>query len=88
VTDERWQLTLQDPDDPYRFSVRARQLSLNRWDAEYLRGDEVHSTAHISTPPPHMPPMATLMGTLQDLRDEADYWARRTAPDRSPGQQS
>lgn len=72
MTDQRWVLTLQDPDDPYRFSVRARQLSTSRWDVDYLRGDEVVSTGGISTPPPHEPPFTTLANTLRELREEAD----------------
>lgn len=84
MTDQRWTLVLKDPDDPYRHSAHAVQRNATRWDVDYLRGDEVDSTATISTPPPHMPPMATLMGTLQELHDEAEYWARRDAAATSP----
>ncbi|MGW3992386.1 hypothetical protein ACWEF6_02750 [Amycolatopsis sp. NPDC004772] len=77
MSDERWKLTLQDPDDPYGHSARAVQRDKRHWDVEYYRGDELDSTGSISTPPPYMPPMATLMSTLQDLRQVADYWARQ-----------
>lgn len=86
MDDLQWQLTMQNSDDPHGHSARASQRTATRWDVEYLRGDEVVSTGSISTPPPHMPPMATLIGTLQELRTAADYWARRaaTAPEASP----
>jgi len=74
---ERWTLRLQDPEDPYSHSATARQRSITRWDVEYYRGDEMISDGSIGTPPPHMPPVATLMGTLQVLRKEADHWARK-----------
>lgn len=72
MDEQRWQLTLQDPDDPHGHSARAQQLSDSRWDVEYYRGDTLVSTGSISTPPPHMPPFATLEYTLRDLRKEAD----------------
>lgn len=72
MSDQRWTLVLQDPDDPYRHSAHAVRRSSNQWDVEYLRGDEVVSTGGISTPPPHQPPFTTLSDTLRELRAEAD----------------
>lgn len=70
-------ITAEESDDPYRFSARAVQRAENMWDVEYFREGVLCSDGSISTPPPHMPPMTTLVSTLADLRREADYWAKR-----------
>lgn len=71
-------LTLQDADDPYEHLAKAVQRDHARWDVEYFRGAVLVSDGMIGTPTPHAPPVATLIATLAQLRQEADHWASRT----------
>lgn len=70
-------ITMEDSDDPYKFSARAVQREEHLWDVEYFRDGVLVSEGGIGTPPPNLPPVATLVGTLAQLRQEADYWAAR-----------
>lgn len=70
-------IDIRDTDDPHQHSATATQVDYNAWEAEYRRGDAVVSTGAIGTPPPHLPPVATLVSSLKHLRQEADYWAAR-----------
>lgn len=70
-------MTMQDDECPYKFSARAVQRTETMWDVEYFRDGVLCSDGSIGTPPPNMPPTATLVATLADLRREADYWAAR-----------
>lgn len=65
-------INVLDDEDPYGHHARAIQRDVRSWDVEYFRGGILVSDGGIGTPPPHMPPMATLLGTLQELRDAAD----------------
>lgn len=70
-------ITMEDPDDPYRFSARAVQREEHLWDVEYFREGVLVADGTISTPPPHQPPTATLLFSLADYRRVADKWAER-----------
>ncbi len=76
-----WELTLKDAADPHGHWAKARQIDTQHWEAEYFRGSELIAKGRISTPPPHEPPVATLMATLASDREEADYWKRAETSD-------
>lgn len=77
MSEYNWILQLEDPDDPHKHTARAVQLEEHRWSVQYFRDGVLASDGGISTPPPHMPPTATLLATLKQMRQEADYWAKR-----------
>jgi hypothetical protein len=70
-------LTLEDDSDPYKFTARAVQRNETQWDVEYFRDGVLCADGGIGTPPPNLPPVATLKSTLEQLRQEAGYWAAR-----------
>lgn len=73
-------LTLRDDSDPHDHWARATQRDETRWDVKYWRGEELVSEGGIGTPPPNMPPTATLLVTLREMRREADYWTAHETP--------
>lgn len=79
MSEPRWHMVLADLDDPHRHTARAtrREDSPDAWNVTYRRNGRLVSTGGISTPPPHDPPIATLVLTLKQLRGEADYWAEQ-----------
>lgn len=72
-------VVMTNPDDPDQHRGEARCRPDGRvWDTTYYRGGEVVSEGAVSTPPPHVPPVATLKGTLDQLAQEQRYWRDRT----------
>lgn len=67
-----WVLEMKDSTDPHGHTARAVQRTETSWDVEYFRDGELVSDGGIGTPPPNVPPAATLKYTLQVLRREAD----------------
>ncbi len=63
--------------DEHGYSATAQQRTATQWDVRYYRDGEQESEGWISTPPPHMPPIASIMRTLETVRQEAEYWAAR-----------
>lgn len=65
--------------DEHGYSAIAQQRTESTWDVRYYRDGELDSDGWISTPPPYLPPTATLVSTLDTMRREADYWAKKAA---------
>lgn len=70
-----WQITVTDVEDPDRHRAVATQARENLWGVRYYRGDEEISYGHIATPPPCLPPFASMTMTLEQER-KALAWHR------------
>lgn len=61
-------LRVHDDSDPHRHLARATQVDRHRWEVVYLRAGQRIAEGTITTPPPHLPPTATLIGELENYR--------------------
>ena len=68
-----WQISVRDADDPHHHCGVATQVRENFWEVHYFRGDEEISDGHIITPPPYLPPFATMRMTLLEERRAGEY---------------